>query len=68
MNKAAPENKPLVKEAKRVGHHKTEQPALKAELREYIEWRKRTQIIKLFGKIDYDPSYDYKAERRKKRA
>ena len=29
---------------------------------------KQMEIIKLFGTIDYDPKYDYKAERRRKRA
>jgi hypothetical protein len=28
--------------------------------------RKQHDIRKLFGKIDFDPSYDYKAERRRK--
>jgi len=27
---------------------------------------KQRQILDLFGKIDYDPGYDYKAERRKR--
>jgi hypothetical protein len=29
--------------------------------------RRQRRIIKLFGTIDYDPAYDYKAERRRKR-
>jgi len=29
--------------------------------------RKQARIIKLFGSIEYDPRYNYKAERRRKR-
>jgi hypothetical protein len=29
--------------------------------------RKQRRILKLFGTIDFDPEYDYKAERRRKR-
>jgi hypothetical protein len=35
-------------------------------LREYIQRRQRLQAVELFGTIDFDPSYDYKAERRKR--
>ena len=37
---------------------------------DYDKWQERIlkqrQIVDLFGKIDYDPEYDYKAERRKR--
>jgi hypothetical protein len=32
-------------------------------LREYIRRRKQMQIVKLFGTIDFDPTYDYKKQR-----
>jgi hypothetical protein len=35
-------------------------------LREFIRRRKQAGIAKVFGTIDYDPTYDYKAERRKR--
>jgi|GEM_PF-5541798 len=34
-------------------------------LKEYIQYRKQLQIIKLFGTIDYDEDYDYKKQRQK---
>ena len=60
-------NDRLVDEAQRVGGHKTKKDAVNAALEEYVSRRKQLKILELFGKIDFDPSYDYKAERRRKR-
>ena len=40
--------------------------AVTAALAEYVKRRKQLRILKAFGKVDFNPSYDYKAERRKK--
>jgi hypothetical protein len=58
----------LIEEARSVGRHKTKKEAVTAALQEYVQRHKQTQIIKLFDTIDYHPKYDYKAERRRKRA
>jgi hypothetical protein len=50
-----------------LGGHKTKKDAVTAALAEYIQRRKQIGIIKLFGTIDYDPAYDYKAARRRRR-
>jgi Arc/MetJ family transcription regulator len=55
----------LIREAKDIGRHKTDAEAVTAALQEYIERRRRRQILTLFGSIDYDPDYDYKAQRRR---
>ena len=34
-------------------------------LRNYLRRRKQMKIVALFGKIDFDPKYDYKKQRRK---
>ncbi len=34
---------------------------------DYLQRHKQPRIFKLFGKIDYDPNYNYKRERRRKR-
>jgi Arc/MetJ family transcription regulator len=60
-------NDRLIDEAQRVGGHKTKKAAVNAALEEYVSRRKQLKILDLFGKIDFDPSYDYKAERRRKR-
>jgi hypothetical protein len=58
----------LIEEAKRVGRHKSKKEAVTVALQEYIQRRKQLQVLDLFGKVDYYPDYDYKAERRRKRA
>jgi len=67
MTKATTCSEQLLEEAKRVGRHRTIKATLNAALKEYIERRRRMGIVNLFGKIDYDSSYDYKDERRKRR-
>jgi Bacterial antitoxin of type II TA system, VapB len=57
----------LLEEARRVGRHRTKRETVTVALREYIEHRKQQEILSLFGKIDYEPSYDYKRERKAKR-
>jgi hypothetical protein len=57
----------LIEAARKIGGHKTKKEAVTAALDEYIKRRKQLQIIDLFGTIDFDPTYDYKAERKRKR-
>ena len=56
----------LVEEAKRLGKHRTKREAVHQALAEYVARRKRERILRLFGKLDWDPRYDYKAERRRR--
>ena len=56
----------LMREALRLGRHKTKREAIEAALREYVNRNKRFAIIKHFGTIDYDPTYDYKAARKRR--
>jgi Arc/MetJ family transcription regulator len=48
----------LIDEARRIGGHATKKEAVTAALDEYIRRRKQLEILKLFGTIDFDPSYD----------
>jgi len=57
----------LLIEAQKIGKHRTKKETVTAALNEYIQRRKQQRILSLFGKIDYDESYDYKRERRSKR-
>lgn len=57
----------LIEQARKVGNHRTKREAVNAALSEYVRHRKQMDIVKLFGTIDYDPAYDYKAARRRKR-
>ena len=57
----------LIEEARRVGRHKTKREAVSAALAEYVKRRKQLRILDAFGTVDFDPKYDYKAERSRKR-
>jgi Arc/MetJ family transcription regulator len=57
----------LIEEARKLGGHKSKKAAVTAALDEYIRRHKQTEVIRLFGTIDYDPKYDYKVERRARR-
>ena len=57
----------LIEEARKIGAHKTKREAVTAALEEYVRLRKQRKILDLFGTIDFDPSYDYKRSRNKKR-
>jgi hypothetical protein len=56
----------LLEQAKVIGKHKTKKAVVTEALEEYIQRRKQIEVTKLFGSIDYDESYDYKKQRRKK--
>ncbi len=57
----------LIAEAQKLGRHRTKKEAITAALNEYILRRKQLEVLALFGKIEYDESYDYKRKRRSKR-
>jgi len=56
----------LLKEALAIGHCKTKSEVVNEALAEYVRIRKQRRIIELFGTIDYDPEYNYKAERNRR--
>jgi hypothetical protein len=55
----------LLEEALKVGGQRTKKATVTEALNEYIQRRKQQRIVDLFGKIDVDPKYDYKAQRRR---
>lgn len=55
----------LLEEAKRVGGHRTKKATVTEALHEYIQRRNQAKIIELFGKIEFDPKYDHKKQRRR---
>lgn len=56
----------LIEEAQKLGRHRTKRETVTAALDEYIQRRKQQDILPLFGTIEYEDSYDYKQERRRK--
>jgi NAD(P)H-dependent flavin oxidoreductase YrpB (nitropropane dioxygenase family) len=57
----------LIEQARKAGGHKTKKEAVTKALEEYVRHRRQLRILKSFGTVDFDPSYDYKADRRRKR-
>ncbi|MBI5489938.1 MAG: type II toxin-antitoxin system VapB family antitoxin [Deltaproteobacteria bacterium] len=58
----------LIEEARKAGGHKTKKDAVTAALQEYVRRREALRILDLFGRVEFDPGYDHKAERRRKRS
>lgn len=56
----------LIEEARRLGGHRTKKAAVTEALTEYVARRQRRRVLDLFGTLDWDPEYDYKAERRQR--
>ena len=56
----------LIETAKKVGKHKTKKEGVTEALNEYIQRHRQSEIIRLFGKIEYESDYNYKKQRIKK--
>ena len=56
----------LIKEAKKLGNHRTKKEAVNAALDEYVRRRKQLEILKWVGKVDYYEDYDHKRARAKR--
>lgn len=59
-------NDKLMENARRIGKHTTNKAVVTEALNEYIQRRKQIAILDLFYAVDYDPKYDYKAQRKKR--
>lgn len=53
----------LLNQALKIGGHKTKRETVNEALMEYIQHRRQKEVLGLFGKIDYQKGYDYKASR-----
>jgi Arc/MetJ family transcription regulator len=56
----------LLEHALKIGGEKTKKATVTQALREYIERREQAMIVELFGKVEFDPGYDYKEQRRRR--
>jgi len=56
----------LLEEALKAGGHRTKKDTVTEALREYIQRRKQTRILDLFGKVEFAAGHDYKRQRRRK--
>ena len=55
----------LLDRALAVSGQKTKKAAVTKALEEFIARREQREILDLFGKLDWDPDYDDKTERRR---
>lgn len=55
----------LINEALAAGRHKSKKEAVTAALKEYIAHKKQLNIFKLFGRVDFDDTYDPKKARQR---
>ena len=55
----------LIQEALDLGKHRTKRAVVEEALQEYVMRRKQLRVLDLFGTIDYDEDYDYKAQRKR---
>ncbi len=53
----------LIEEALEVSGERTKKAAVTKALREFIARRRQKRLLDLVGKLEWDSSYDYKAER-----
>lgn len=56
----------LLDRAVRVSGERTKKAVVTKALQEFIARREQRRLLDLMGKLDWDPSYDYKAERSRK--
>jgi len=53
----------LIEQALKVSGERTKKAAVTRALQEFIARRRPKRLLDLMGKLEWDPSYDYKAER-----
>lgn len=55
----------LLIEAQKIGNQSTKKSTVTEALKEYIARRKRLKALDAFGKLEVDPNYDYKKDRKR---
>ena len=55
----------LLNDALKISGLKTKKDTVNLALREFIKRRQASEILELFGTIEYDEDYDYKEARRR---
>jgi Arc/MetJ family transcription regulator len=53
----------LIEEARAIGGHSTKREAVNAALAEYVGRRRRLRVRELFGTVEWEPGWDWKAAR-----
>lgn len=53
----------LIEEARQLGGLRTKKDVVTQALLEYVQRRKQLKLLDLFGTVEYEEDYDYKAQR-----
>lgn len=53
----------LLEKALQVSGEKTKKAAVTKALKEFIARREQRKLLELFGRLEWNPDFDYKAER-----
>ncbi len=56
----------LIEQALEVSGERTKKAAVTKALQEFIARRRQRRVLELFGKLEWDDAYDYKAERNRR--
>jgi Arc/MetJ family transcription regulator len=56
----------LLERALKVSGERTKKAAVTKALKEFIARRRQRRLLELIGKLEWDETYDYKAERQRK--
>jgi Arc/MetJ family transcription regulator len=56
----------LLNKALKIGGQRTKKATVTEALEEYIRRREQMRVVQAFGTIDFDPGYDYKAQRKRR--
>ena len=56
----------LIEEALKLSGERTKKAAVTMALQEFIARRRQKRLLDLVGKLEWDASYDYKAQRTRK--
>lgn len=56
----------LIEQARKVSGERTKKAAVTKALQEFIARRQQENILELFGKLEWDANYDYKADRQRR--
>jgi hypothetical protein len=53
----------LIEQALQVSGERTKEAAVTLALKEFVARRRQKGLLELMGKLEWDPSFDYKSER-----
>jgi hypothetical protein len=56
----------LIERALALSGERTKKAAVTKALQEFIARRRQKRVLELFGKLEWDAGYDYKAERQRR--